>query len=136
MITTKKYMLKFTTNNFQEPISYALTKRFNIVPNIMQAKVNESGGGLILDLQGEESDIEDAKQYMEGLGILVKELEKHVNRDETRCIHCGACVSVCPVKAFVVSKLTWEVEFKGDLCIACESCLTACSSRAMKIELW
>ncbi|MGE4274903.1 MAG: NIL domain-containing protein, partial [Candidatus Methanomethylophilaceae archaeon] len=43
-------MLKFTTSNFQEPISYELVKRFNIVPNIMQAKVNESGGGLILDL--------------------------------------------------------------------------------------
>jgi len=136
VITTKKYMLKFTTNNFQEPISYELVKRFNIVPNIMQAKVNESGGGLILDLRGEATDIEDAKVYMEGLGVLVKELEKHVDRDESRCIHCGACVSVCPAKAFVVNRRTWEVEFKSDLYIACESCLTACSPRAMKMELW
>ena len=136
MITTKKYMLKFSTNNFQEPISYELVKRFNIVPNIMQAKVNESGGGLILDLRGEATDIEDAKAYMEGLGVLVKELEKHVDRDESRCIHCGACISVCPAKAFVLNKRTWHVKFKSDLCIACESCLTACSPRAMKMELW
>jgi len=132
----KKYLLRFTPSNFQEPVSYELVKRFDIVPNILRAQVDENGGGLILEMNGRVADIEEAKVYMEGLGIGVKALDKHIDRDESRCTHCGSCVSICPTKAFVVNRRTWEVEFESELCIACESCLSACPPRAMMMKPW
>ncbi|MDI3482340.1 MAG: L-aspartate semialdehyde sulfurtransferase ferredoxin [Candidatus Methanomethylophilaceae archaeon] len=136
MRTRKKYLLAFTPDSARLPIIAVLVKKFDITPNIMQARINERGGRLVLDIEGESKNIEKARDYIIEQGIEMRELNKHISRDEWRCIDCGACVSVCPAEAFHVDPESYEVVFNPDKCIACESCLTACSPRAMKLELW
>ncbi len=132
----RKYLLAFTPESAKLPVIAVLVQKFGIIPNIMQARVNEKGGRLVLDIEGEKDSLEKAKAYIQEQGIEMKELDKHVSRDEWRCIHCGACVSICPAEAFHVDPATYEVLFNAEKCIACEACINACSPKAMKLELW
>jgi len=55
----RRVMLNFTTELLVEPITYNLGQQFNLVINILRAEVAEDGGWLILELEGEDKDIED-----------------------------------------------------------------------------
>ncbi len=136
MTVRKKYLLAFTPENANLPVIAVLVQKFGIIPNIMQAKVNERGGRLVLDIEGDSESLENAKAHILEQGVEMKELDRHVFRDEWRCIHCGACVSICPAEAFHVDMETYEVRFNPEKCIACEACINACSPKAMKLELW
>jgi len=57
-----------------------------------------------------------------------------VIRDEARCTHCGACVTVCPVEALALDPVTRKVNFDGDKCIACELVRKGLPPRAMEIK--
>jgi len=45
--------------------------------------------------------------------------------DTTKCIACGACVSVCPVGALVKTS-NGPVLYEEDRCIGCRYCIQAC----------
>jgi Fe-S-cluster-containing hydrogenase component 2 len=44
------------------------------------------------------------------------------------------CVSICPVMAFQVDKVTWKVVFLNDKCIACGMCVDACPPGAIRLR--
>ncbi len=50
--------------------------------------------------------------------------------DNNRCLHCGGCVSVCPVAAL---ELKDNVVFDGKLCTLCGVCEKACPVEAIKV---
>ena len=60
-------------------------------------------------------------------------LRQDVKWHEDRCVHCTACVSICPPKALELDRTRMEVSFKKDKCIACELCLPVCPYQAMEI---
>ena len=62
-------------------------------------------------------------------------LEKDVVRNEQRCTHCGACVTMCPTGALYKDIHTREVHFDPDRCIACDLCVPVCPPRAMEVAL-
>ena len=119
----------------QESITYSLVTKFNIVPNIMRAEMDESGGKMMMKIIGEEKNIKAALEYLDSLNISVKELGKHISRAQDLCIDCGSCVSICPSRAFSIDPETWEVLLNSDKCVACGSCLTACPTHAVNLIL-
>ncbi|MEE9518879.1 MAG: NIL domain-containing protein [bacterium] len=56
----------------KEPIIYTLGQQFDVVPNIFRADVTPTTGWTILQLEGEESEIERAIEWLQGHGITVK----------------------------------------------------------------
>ncbi len=56
----------------KEPIIYTLGQQFDVVPNIFRADVTPTTGWAILQLEGEESEIERAIEWLKGHGITVK----------------------------------------------------------------
>lgn len=52
--------------------------------------------------------------------------------DESKCISCGACVSICPVNAIKIEKGKAKINTKK--CIKCGSCAQFCPVGAIKIE--
>ena len=76
----------------------------------------------------------DLARRMEKAGVKTQPLSHDVVRDDERCTHCGACVTVCPVGALVLNASTRKVDFYKDKCIACELCVKACPPRAMEIK--
>jgi NAD-dependent dihydropyrimidine dehydrogenase PreA subunit len=133
-MTEKKYTLRFSGSNLHDSVSYLLVSKFNIRPNILQAKIDSSGGRMILTMQGEEKDIDDAISYLRSVNIIIEPADNDVKIDERNCIDCGACVSICPTFAFDMDRETWSVTLDRDKCIACGICITACPTHAITLK--
>ena len=133
-MTEKKFRLKFADSNIQDSVSYLLVSKFNIIPNVLQAKIDGSGGRMILSMKGSEKDIENAVAYLIATGIKAEAAEE-VKRDAGRCIDCGSCVSVCPTFAFEIDKDTWDVNLDTGKCVACGFCITACPTHAVTLKM-
>lgn len=74
-VLRKKVELTFPERLIKEPIIYQVGKKFQVVTNIFKADVNESKGWVVLELDGEQEEIDKSIQYLKALGIEVKELE-------------------------------------------------------------
>lgn len=134
-MVTKKIVLKFPPRLVEQPIIYKLVKDFDLEFNILKANVMpDEEGILVLELKGDEKKYAEGIKYLKNFGILIQPLSKDVVRDEEKCTHCGACVTVCPVGAFAVDKTTRKIIFSNDKCIACELCIPACPLQAMELH--
>ena len=60
------------------PLVYEIIKKFDVVPNIRRANVEGHSGWLILEVNGEQSQIDGAITYFEGLGCAVNRMEGDV----------------------------------------------------------
>ena len=60
------------------PLVYEIIKKFDVVPNIRRANVEGHSGWLILEVNGEQSQIDGAITYFEGLGCTVNRMEGDV----------------------------------------------------------
>ncbi|MDD5427828.1 MAG: 4Fe-4S binding protein [Candidatus Omnitrophica bacterium] len=134
-MVSKRIVLTFPHKLVDEPIVYKLVKDFDLVFNILQAKITPKEEGLmVLELKGKKENYVAGVKYLTGLGVKIQPLSKDVTRDESRCTQCGACISVCPTEALYIDKKTMKVLFDSDKCIACELCVRACPPRAMVVK--
>jgi ferredoxin len=131
----KRIVLTFPHKLVDKPIVYKLVKDFDLVFNILQAKImpNEEGM-MVVELEGKKENYAKGVDYLKESGVRIEPLSKEVVRDEDRCTHCGACVTVCPTEALYVDKKTMKVIFDAEKCIACELCVKACPPRAMIVK--
>ncbi|MCL2711819.1 MAG: 4Fe-4S binding protein [Methanomassiliicoccaceae archaeon] len=134
-MTEKKYKLRFNNSNMHDSVSYVLVSKFNIMPNVLQAKIDGSGGRMILSMKGDEKDIENAISYLGSVDISIELMDNYVKRDETRCIDCGSCVSICPSFAFEMDKVTQDVLLDTSKCLACGFCISACPTHAISLKM-
>ena len=133
----RKLVLHFPKDIVDEPIIYKLIKEYNLVSNILKAKVDpeEGIGILVLELSGEDKDYAKGIEYLEKLGVKLQPLERDIQRDEKKCTNCSACVVHCPTGAlYIKDRKTMEVGFDKKKCILCEACIPVCPVNAMKIE--
>ena len=68
----QKVMLSFASEAIAEPVIYTLGQQFNIVTNIRQAEIAEETGWIILELEGEDKDIEDGLTWAISKGVRVE----------------------------------------------------------------
>ncbi len=64
--------LIFPQNLIQEPIVYNLCKEVSIIFNIRRAKVTEKIGEIVLELEGSQEEITQAKDWLKKRGIKVE----------------------------------------------------------------
>ncbi len=60
--------LIFPQTLIKEPVIYRLSRQFNIIPNIRRARVTENAGELMVELDGEEEELNKGIAYLNGLG--------------------------------------------------------------------
>jgi ferredoxin len=85
-------------------------------------------GELILDVPGEQAD--QVADLFRAKGIEVRRLLKLVAWNDERCVHCGACISVCPTEVFAFDP-SWTLMLDEEKCVRCEICVKACPRRAL-----
>lgn len=135
-MVSKRIVLTFPHKLLDKPVVYKLVKDFDLVFNILQAKISpKEEGVLVLELTGQKENYAKGVKYLTELGVNIQPLSKDVTRDEDRCTHCGACIAVCPTEALYIDKSTMKVVFDSEKCIACELCVKACPPRAMVVKL-
>ena len=67
----RQVMFTFPQELVREPIIYNLGQQFKVVPNIRQADISEAKGWVVLEIEGEEKDIEESITWLTGKGIRV-----------------------------------------------------------------
>jgi hypothetical protein len=67
----RRVMFTFPPDLIKEPIIYNLGRKFKVVPNIRRADVSENKGWVVLELEGEEQDIEKGLAWVVGKGVRV-----------------------------------------------------------------
>ena len=136
MTKPRKVVLRFPHRLVDKPIIYRLVKDYDLMFNILKASVTPNEEGLlVLELSGKKKDYDEAVRFLAEAGVELQLLAQDVFRNEDRCTHCGACVTICPVDAFSVDPVTRRVNFQHTKCIACELCIKPCPVRAMEVRL-
>ena len=71
-----KQRVKFTFEEtlVKEPVIYELGHKFKIVTNIRRAEVGETLGWVVLELDGEESEIQSGLEWVSSTGVRVDPL--------------------------------------------------------------
>ena len=67
----KQVMFTFPEKMIREPIIYDLGIKYKVVTNIRRADVTESKGWVVLELEGEEKDIDRGIKWVTGKGVRV-----------------------------------------------------------------
>lgn len=129
---TIKIGLSFTPENTDKPIITNLVK-MGLSCNILKASITQGKRGkAVLELSGDNGDIDEGIEFLKQLGITVKLYTDNIIHYEEQCVHCGACTAVCPSDALTMNQETWQLEFDMEKCLMCGHCVKACPTRAIK----
>ena len=124
-------MLHVAPGIVRNPLVAEVIMETNALINIERANINAVSGEIVIDVSSKRC--EDVKEAFERRGVRVVILEIPVIRDEEECVHCGACISVCPTETFRFDG--WKVVSEVKKCIQCGACVSACPHQALKLVL-
>lgn len=74
-LVKKMVKLVFPQELIKEPVTFKMAKKYDIIPNIRRARVTDTIGELVLELDGEEKNIEKGIKYLKRFGVDVKPIE-------------------------------------------------------------
>ena len=64
--------LIFPQKLIKKPVIYTMALRFRVVPNVRRAKVTETIGEMVLELEGAREDLDKGVRYLTRQGIKVE----------------------------------------------------------------
>jgi ABC-type methionine transport system ATPase subunit len=74
----KRVKLTFPQQLIKEPVIFTMAKLFNVMPNIRRARVTETVGEMILEIEGEDENLDKGIHWLKGKGIEVELVEGDV----------------------------------------------------------
>ncbi|MFH2093218.1 MAG: NIL domain-containing protein [Pseudomonadota bacterium] len=130
---SKIVILTFPPEVAQQALVCQLTKKYDLLFNILSAKIsNRKEGYMVLEIiSSSKTGFNKGVKYLKDKGVSVSFPEHQIFKDEEICTHCGACTAVCPTEALYIKRPEMEVIFDKDKCSVCELCVITCPSRAM-----
>ena len=135
MSVSRRIVLHFPPRIADQPIVVRLVKDYDLNFNILKASIIPDEEGLmVLELTGEQNNYDRGIRYLTEVGVRIQSLSQDVTRNEERCTHCGACITICPTGAFELDLSSRQISFNNEKCIACELCIKACPPQAMELH--
>jgi ABC-type methionine transport system ATPase subunit len=71
----RRIKLTFPQQLIKEPVIFTMAKRFDVMPNIRRARVTETVGEMVLELEGSEENLDKGIQSLRDKGIDVELVE-------------------------------------------------------------
>jgi len=134
-VASRRVVFRYPRHLIDVPVVSHLARNYDLEFNILRANITpQSEGVMVVGLEGSEENLRQGLAWARDQGVAVQPLERDVVRDEDKCTHCGACITICPTQALYRIAETQEVLFDSDRCIACELCVPACPPRAMQVK--
>jgi len=135
-MTRKTKVLRFTQQTWNRPIVCNLASEYGLSFNIVKAFIlPRQEGRMVIELIGEEKDCLRGIEYLQQSGVIVEPIEKGITKDESACVHCGACTGLCPTQALYMDRPDMIVKFDPALCVACGWCTKGCPTQAMQLTV-
>jgi ABC-type methionine transport system ATPase subunit len=72
---TKRIKLTFPQHLIKEPVIFRVAKQFDVMPNIRRARVTETVGEMVLEIEGTEENLEKGIQSLKDQGVDVELIE-------------------------------------------------------------
>jgi NAD-dependent dihydropyrimidine dehydrogenase PreA subunit len=126
-----KLMLHVAPGIVRYPLIASVILETSALLNIERASIDAVSGEIVIEVAPEKCL--EVREAFERRGVKVVPLEIPVIRDENECVHCGACVSICPTGTFRFDN--WKVVADSGKCIQCSACVSGCPQRALKLVL-
>jgi len=132
-VYSKIVILNFPPEAVQKPLVCNLTRKYDLLFNILSASIsNKKEGNMVIEFSSNsKTAFNKGIRYLKERGIAVSYPEHQIYKDEEICNHCGACIAVCPTDALYIKRPEMEIIFNKDKCSLCELCIITCPSRAM-----
>ncbi len=70
-MTKRQVMFTFPQQMIKEPVIYNLGRQFNVITNIRRADVTDNRGWVVLELEGDEREIEQGLAWVGARGVKV-----------------------------------------------------------------
>jgi L-aspartate semialdehyde sulfurtransferase ferredoxin len=74
----RRVKLTFPQHLVKEPIIFTMAKSYGIMPNIRRARVTDTVGEMILELEGTEENLERGLNALQNQGVQVQLIEGDV----------------------------------------------------------
>ena len=74
VVGTRRMKLTFPQCLVKEPVLFTVAKQYDVMPNIRRAKISATCGEVVLELTGEEDNLEQALLHLVKAGILIEML--------------------------------------------------------------
>jgi ABC-type methionine transport system ATPase subunit len=70
--------LTFPQHLIKEPVLFTMTKKYDVMPNIRRARVTDTVGEMVLELEGTEENLENGIKSLKEQGVEVELIEGDV----------------------------------------------------------
>jgi ABC-type methionine transport system ATPase subunit len=71
----KRVKLTFPQELIKEPVLFRMAKKYEVMPNIRRARVTDTVGEMVLELEGTEENLEKGIKSLRDQGVIVELIE-------------------------------------------------------------
>jgi ferredoxin len=123
-----KLLVNFSRGKGRKPVIAQVVRDTGVLINVERAVIDSSEGEALIDVPDDQCKL--VSDTMISLGARVHILEHSVSLDESECVDCGACISICPREVFSFDP-EWKLSLDEKRCVLCGKCVDACPSHAL-----
>ncbi|MDD1703250.1 MAG: 4Fe-4S binding protein [Methanoregula sp.] len=127
-----KLLVNFSKGKGGAPIIAQVVKDTGVLINVERAVIDSSEGEALIEVPDDQCKL--VRTNMTRLGATVRILEHGINVNESECVDCGACISICPREVFSFDP-DWKLKFDESRCILCGKCVPSCPHQALTLPL-
>ena len=127
-----KLLVNFSRGKGRKPIIAQVVRDTGVLINVERALIDSSEGEALIDVPDDQCKL--VSDTMISLGAKVHILEHGINLDESECVDCGACLSICPREVFSFDP-DWKLSLDEKRCVVCGKCVDACPSHALTLPI-
>jgi ferredoxin len=127
-----KLLVNFSRGKGRKPIIAQVVRDTGVLISVERAVIDSSEGEALIDVPDDQCKL--VSDTMLSLGAKVHILEHGINLDDSECVDCGACISICPREVFSFDP-EWKLTFDDKRCVLCGKCIDACPSNALTLPV-
>ncbi|RPI37165.1 MAG: 4Fe-4S dicluster domain-containing protein [Methanoregulaceae archaeon] len=127
-----KLLVTFSRGKGRKPIIAQAVRDTGVLINVERAIIDSSEGEALIDVPDDQCRL--VSDTMTSLGARVHILDHGISHNESECVDCGVCISICPREVFSFDA-EWKLRLAEERCILCGKCIGACPHRALTLPL-
>ncbi len=125
-----KMILRFDSKTVTKPVLSKTTLETGALINILRAEVGARRGEILIEVEDEKA--KKVEELLTAEGVEVVEVIEAIQKDDEKCVHCGACTSICPTEALKFNEEK-KVVVEAEKCVHCGACVKVCPTQALSL---